>query len=95
MHGSAAEHARGGDGEPSRGVTRGAGGPTHTRPEKSAPGGNAWPIPSGPEPIKSELRLFRLEGKHYVEHAAAAFGETLAFDGPFRCVIDTNALLDW
>jgi Uma2 family endonuclease len=41
------------------------------------------------------LRLFRLEGKHYVEHITVAFGETLTFDGPFRCVIDTNTLLDW
>jgi Uma2 family endonuclease len=42
-----------------------------------------------------DLRLFRLEGTHYVEHIAAAFGDTLTFDGPFRCVIDTNSLLDW
>jgi len=41
------------------------------------------------------LRLFRLEGQHYVEHATVPFGATLTFDGPFRCAIDTSALLDW
>jgi Uma2 family endonuclease len=41
------------------------------------------------------LRLFRLEGQHYVEHAAVPFGATLAFDGAFRCDIDTSTLLDW
>jgi len=41
------------------------------------------------------LRLFRLDGKHYVEHIAVAFGGTLTFNGPFHCVIDTNTLLDW
>ncbi|HET9519327.1 MAG TPA: Uma2 family endonuclease [Actinoplanes sp.] len=40
------------------------------------------------------LRLLRLEDSHYVEHSAAAFGETLTFDGAFHCVIDTKALLD-
>lgn len=41
------------------------------------------------------LRLFHLEGEHYVKHAAVAFGDILTFDGPFHCVIDTSALLDW
>ncbi len=41
------------------------------------------------------LRLFRLEDKHYVEHTTVNFGEILTIDTPFRCVIDTNSLLDW
>jgi hypothetical protein len=41
------------------------------------------------------LRLFRLEGRHYVEHATVPFGATLNFDGPLRCAIDTHTLLGW
>ncbi len=41
------------------------------------------------------LRLFRLDSEHYVEHAAVAFGGVLTLDEPFRCAIDTTALLDW
>ena len=38
------------------------------------------------------LRLFRLDGEHYVEHALAKDGETLLIDGPFQVEIDTRAL---
>ncbi|MGX6606230.1 Uma2 family endonuclease [Micromonosporaceae bacterium Da 78-11] len=41
------------------------------------------------------LRLFRLDGRHHVEHLTVPFGDTLTFDGPFQFVIDTNTLLDW
>jgi Uma2 family endonuclease len=41
------------------------------------------------------LRLFRLEGEHFVEHATVPYGATLTFDGPFRCTINTSTLLDW
>lgn len=41
------------------------------------------------------LALFRLEGQHYVEHEVVAFGDTLRLGAPFRCAIDTRALLDW
>jgi Uma2 family endonuclease len=41
------------------------------------------------------LRLFRLAGQHYVEHATADGGETLAIVAPFSCRIDTSALVDW
>ncbi|MET0493639.1 MAG: Uma2 family endonuclease [Actinoplanes sp.] len=39
------------------------------------------------------LRLFRLQGEHYVEHAAAKAGEVLSVDEPFPFVLDTAALL--
>jgi Uma2 family endonuclease len=48
------------------------------------------------EPQKSNavtLRLLRLEGDHYVEHAVAETGATLTTDVPFPFEIDTRALL--
>jgi Uma2 family endonuclease len=41
------------------------------------------------------LRLFRLHGTHYAEHAAATYGETLRSEQPFIIEIDTTALLDF
>jgi Uma2 family endonuclease len=41
------------------------------------------------------LRLFRLDGQHYVEHAMVRHGQTLTFDGPFAFQINTVALVDW
>jgi Uma2 family endonuclease len=40
------------------------------------------------------LRLFRLSGGHYVEHAVAKHGETLVSEQPFPIRIDTRSLVD-
>ncbi len=41
------------------------------------------------------LRLFRLTGEHFIEHAAAEHGETLISDSPFPIEISTVDLLDF
>jgi Uma2 family endonuclease len=41
------------------------------------------------------VRLFRLHGEHYIEHAVARDGGVLASDTPFAMNIDTAALLDF
>ncbi len=41
------------------------------------------------------LRLFRLVGHHFVEHAVAGRGESLTLEGPLACQINADALIDW
>ena len=40
-----------------------------------------------------ELRLYRLSGDHYVEHAVAADGDPLYLTEPFAVVLDATQLL--
>ena len=41
------------------------------------------------------LRLFRLVGQHFAEHAVAGRGDTLTLSRPLACRIDADALIDW
>jgi Uma2 family endonuclease len=45
------------------------------------------------EPGPVTMRLFRLDGEHYIEHAAAVGGETLVSHEPFPIRITGEALL--
>ena len=53
--------------------------------------GIPWYLLAQVEPI--ELRLYRLDGGHYVEHAVAGKGETLRLTEPVRVDLDVERLL--
>ena len=52
--------------------------------------GIRWYLLAQVEPV--ELRLFRLDGRYYVEHALAAKGEALRLTEPFPAALDTTLL---
>ncbi len=58
-----------------------------------AAAGITWYLLAEQETDGVMLRLLRLDGQRYVEHAVAKSGETLTTDGPFPVEIDTRALL--
>jgi Uma2 family endonuclease len=53
--------------------------------------GIRWYLLAHLDPV--ELRLFRLDGAHYVEHARAGTGETLTITDPFEVVLDPDRLI--
>lgn len=57
----------------------------------------AWYLLAEPDMVDYEsvtLRLLRLAGDHYVEHAVAKHGETLIVDAPFALAINTEDLFN-
>jgi Uma2 family endonuclease len=58
-----------------------------------AEAGIAWYLLVEPEPESVALRLFRLDGDHYLVHAAALPGIPLEMTDPIAVTIDPEALL--
>lgn len=59
-----------------------------------AAAGIGWYLLAEASANRASLRLLRLDGTHYVEHATADHGETLKCDLPFPFRVDTGSLLD-
>ena len=58
-----------------------------------AAAGIGWYLPAEQDETGSvTLRMFRLDGQHYVEHAIATPGETLRLTEPVALTIDPTAL---
>jgi Uma2 family endonuclease len=69
-----------------------------TKKRLYAEAGIEWYLLVEPDFIDYEsvtLRLFRLEGHAYAEHAVAKPGETLVSDQPFSIALNTDALVDF
>nr|MDT0661594.1 Uma2 family endonuclease [Micromonospora sp. DSM 115978] len=58
-----------------------------------ADAGIPWYLLVEPDGTTLTLRLFRLDGTHYVEHAVAKSGETLHLTDPIRLTLDPATLI--